>query len=87
MADGARNERRRRRWLAIHARDALRAAEPDDLNRRARVLDALADILERRREAESISLRRRALELYERKGNVVSAELRTALGERALSPQ
>jgi hypothetical protein len=68
----------------------LRAAEQtDDLNRRARVLDALADILERAlREAESISLRRRALELYERKGNVVSAaKLRTALGERALSPQ
>jgi hypothetical protein len=68
----------------------LRAAEQtDDLNRRARVLDALADILERAlREAESASLRRRALELYERKGNVVSAaKIRTALGERALSPQ
>jgi hypothetical protein len=68
----------------------LRAAEQtDDLNRRARVLDALAEILERaRREAESISPLRRALELYERKGNVVSAaKLRTALGERARSPQ
>ena len=74
----------------VLARDALRAAEQtDDLNRQARVLVALADIVQLAgREAESTSMRGRALELYERKGNVVSAEkVRIALDERARSPQ
>jgi hypothetical protein len=72
------------------ARAALRAAEQtDDLNRHARVLGDLADVVRRAgRDAESRSLEERALELFERKGNVVSAEkARSELGERTQSPQ
>ncbi len=72
------------------AGDALHAVEQtDDLNRQARVLADLADIVRRAgREAESASLHERALDLFERKGNVVSAEkVRSILGERARSPQ
>ncbi len=63
------------------ARDALRAVErTDDLNRQGRVLVAVAEIVRSAgREAEAVSLLERALELFERKGNVVSAEkLRSA---------
>jgi class 3 adenylate cyclase/tetratricopeptide (TPR) repeat protein len=71
------------------ARDALQAAEQtDDLNRQARVLVDLADIVRHAgRDAEAISLEERALDLYERKGNVVSAgKVRSGL-DRARSPQ
>jgi predicted ATPase/class 3 adenylate cyclase len=71
------------------ARDALQAVEQtDDLNRQARVLVDLADIVRRAgRDAEAISLEERALDLYERKGNVVSAgKVRSGL-DRARSPQ
>ena len=72
------------------ARDALRAVEEtDDLNRQARVLAGLADVVGRAgREAESRALRERALERFERRGNAVSAErVRSELGARAQSPQ
>ena len=67
------------------ARDAVRTVErTDDLNRQGRVLVALAEIVRSAgREAEAVSLLERALELFERKGNVVSADkLRSALAER-----
>ncbi len=67
------------------ARDAVRAVEQtDDLNRQGRVLVALAEIVRSAgREAEAVSLRERALELFERKGNLVSADrLRRVLAER-----
>ena len=72
------------------ARDALHAVEQtDDLNRHARVLSDLAAVVRRAgHEAESRSLEERALELFERRGNVVSAEkARSKLGARAQSPQ
>jgi len=68
------------------ARDAVRAAEQtDDLNRQGRVLVALAEIVRSAgREAEAVSLLERALDLFERKGNLVSADkLRSVLAERA----
>jgi predicted ATPase len=71
------------------ARDALEVAgQTDDINRQGRVLVDLADIVRRAgRNAEAISLEERALDLYERKGNVVSAErVRSGL-DRARSPQ
>jgi ATP/maltotriose-dependent transcriptional regulator MalT len=72
------------------ARQALQAAEQtDDLNRRARVLVDLADVVRRAgREDESASLREQGLVLFERKGNVVWAErVRTELRTGARSPQ
>ena len=67
------------------ARDAVRAVEQtDDLNRQGRVLVALAEIVRSAgREADAVSLLERALELFERKGNVVAADkLRGVLAER-----
>ena len=72
------------------AREALEAVEQtDDLNRQARVLADLADVVRQAgREAEATSLQERALTLFERRGNVVSAgRLRTELADRARSPQ
>ena len=72
------------------AREALEAVEQtDDLNRQARVLADLADVVRQAgREAEATSLQERALALFERRGNVVSAgRLRTELADRARSPQ
>jgi class 3 adenylate cyclase/predicted ATPase len=71
------------------AREALRAAEQtDDLNRQARVLVALADIVRPAgREAEAASLEEQALALFERKGNVVLAERVQGKAGRARSPQ
>ena len=72
------------------AQEALHAVEQtDDLNRHARVLSDLADVVRRAgREAESYSLQEQALELFERRGNIVAAErVRSQLGERAQSPQ
>ncbi|MGH3039882.1 MAG: adenylate/guanylate cyclase domain-containing protein, partial [Gaiellaceae bacterium] len=72
------------------ARDALQAVEQtDDLNRQARVLLDLADIVRRAGpEAEAASFEERALALFERKGNLVSAEkARSALVGRSRSPQ
>jgi len=72
------------------ARDALRAVEQtDDLNRQARVLVDLAEIVARAgREDEASALRERALALFERRGNIVGAEgVRARLHERAQSPQ
>jgi ATP/maltotriose-dependent transcriptional regulator MalT len=68
------------------AREALEAVEQtDDLNRHARVLVGLADVVERSgREGEAASLREQALALYERRGNVVSAR---SLRDLARSPQ
>jgi class 3 adenylate cyclase/tetratricopeptide (TPR) repeat protein len=68
------------------AREALEAVEQtDDLNRHARVLVGLADIVERSgRETEAASLREQALSLYERRGNVVSAQ---SLRDLVRSPQ
>jgi class 3 adenylate cyclase/tetratricopeptide (TPR) repeat protein len=71
------------------ARKALQAAEQtDDLNRQARVLVDLADVVRRAsREPEAVLLREKALALFERKGNVVLAErVQSELG-RARSPQ
>ena len=72
------------------AREALEAVEQtDDLNRQARVLADLADVVRQAgREAEATSLQERALALFERRGNVVSAgRLRAELADRARSPQ
>jgi class 3 adenylate cyclase/tetratricopeptide (TPR) repeat protein len=59
------------------ARDALRlAAATDDTNQHARVLLDLAHILELRgRNGEAAGAVRQAVSLFERKGNVVSAEV------------
>jgi class 3 adenylate cyclase/tetratricopeptide (TPR) repeat protein len=72
------------------AREALEAVEQtDDLNRQAGVLADLADVVGRAgRGAEATALQERAVALYERRGNLVSAErLRTELEDRAGSPQ
>ncbi len=71
------------------ASDALQAAEQtDDLNRQARVLVDLADIVRRAgREAEAASLEERALALFERRGNVVLAERIRGGRARARPPQ
>jgi class 3 adenylate cyclase len=72
------------------ARDALLAVEQtDDLNRQARVLVDLADVVRQAgREAEADSLRERGLALFVRKGNVIWAEkVRSGPGDGARSPQ
>jgi hypothetical protein len=63
--------------------------QTDDLNRQARVLADLADVVGRAgRGAEVTALQERAVALYERRGSLVFAErLRAGLEGRAGSPQ
>jgi tetratricopeptide (TPR) repeat protein len=64
-------------WLAeACAREALRLAEQtDDINSQGRALMDLAEVLELAgRSKDAVAVVERALELFERKGNVVSAE-------------
>jgi hypothetical protein len=71
------------------AREAVeRAASTDDLNLRAGALLDLADILRRKDEDEANAAMREALELFERKGNVVMAErTRARLAELGQTPR
>jgi tetratricopeptide (TPR) repeat protein len=77
--------RRRQFWLAeAHVREAVRLAEQtDDINSQGRALMDLAEVLELAdRSDDAAGVLERALELFERKGNVVSAEkARTLLAQ------
>ena len=74
--------RRREFWLAeAYAREALRLVEQtDDINSQGRALMDLAEVLQLAgRSDDAGRVLERALELFERKGNVVSAEKARAL--------